>query len=80
MTTESLRRIIGAVYFAQQDALVDMFGNQYGAAIATLANKSLLTFAKHTDDPAVREALVFIVDCADERLGTDKPASLTDAA
>ena len=80
MTTETLRRVIGAIYFAQQDALVDLLGEPHGGALATLANKSLLAFARNTDDPAVREIVLFIADCADERLGKDPVPSLTDAA
>jgi hypothetical protein len=68
LTAETLRRVIGAVFFAQQDALVDLLGDTYGGALATLANKSLLTFARNSDDPSTRELLLLIADCADERL------------
>ena len=71
LNTETLRRVVGAIYFAQMDALVDMFGDHYGGALATLANQSLLTFAKHTDDPATRDVVMFIADCADDRLKGD---------
>jgi hypothetical protein len=72
LSAETLRRVIGAIYFAQIDALVDMFGDDYGAALATLANQSLMTFAKNTDDPATRDVVMFIADCADDRV---KPGS-----
>jgi hypothetical protein len=72
LSTETLRRVVGACYFSQQDALVDMLGPQVGVAVATLANKSLMTFAKNSDDPATRELVTFIADVADERLGDSK--------
>jgi hypothetical protein len=71
LTTETLRRVIGACYFSQQDALVDLFGDQIGGALATLANQSLMTFAQNSDDAATRELVTFIADVADGRLSDD---------
>ena len=71
LSAETLRRVIGACYFAQLDALVDMLGDHYGGAFATLANKSLMTFARNTDDSMTRDVVMFIADCADERLKRD---------
>jgi len=78
LTTETLRRVIGACYFSQQDALValvDLFGDQIGGALATLANQSLMTFAQNSDDAATRELVTFIADVADERLDPDHELS-----
>jgi len=74
LSAETLRRVIGACYFAQLDAIVDMLGEHYGGAFAAMANKSLLTFARNSDDPMTRDVVMFIADCADERLGDDKQA------
>jgi hypothetical protein len=80
LSTETLRRVLGACYFSQQDALVDMFGYTIGGALVTLANQSLMTFACNSDDPATRELAVFIADVADERLGPDPEFSKIESA
>jgi hypothetical protein len=68
LSAETLRRVVGAIYFSQQDALVDMFGEEIGVALAVLANSSLRTFAQHSDDASTRDLVTFIADCADDRL------------
>ena len=77
---ETLRLALGACHFALLDALVAMLGDKHGGALATLANDSLLEFARHTDDAATRELLALIASCVDERLdleriGAPRPSS-----
>jgi hypothetical protein len=60
MTDETLRRVVGGVFFAIGDAI--------GPAALQRANQSLVEFAQdNADDPAAADLCMFLAECAQPR-------------